>query len=75
MTQSTAKYKLDLTKHFKDRVKIRESVQPVQQRLLFSVRQDFTPEIQRLLEMDATERTDASPWVSPIVVKQRKMLR
>ena len=67
--------KLGLAKGFIHRVKIKEGVQPVQQklrRLPVSVRQAASAEIERLLEMDVIERIDASPWVSPIVVTLRK---
>uniref|UniRef100_A0A3P9H5V6 Gypsy retrotransposon integrase-like protein 1 n=1 Tax=Oryzias latipes TaxID=8090 RepID=A0A3P9H5V6_ORYLA len=67
--------KLGLAKGFIHKVKIREDVQPVQQklrRLPVSVRQAVSCEIERLLEMEVIERVDASPWVSPIVVTLRK---
>lgn len=63
--------KLGLAKGFVHCVKVREGVQPVQQklrRLPLSVRQAVSPELERLLAMDVIERIDASPWVSPIVV-------
>ncbi|KAJ8014421.1 hypothetical protein DPEC_G00040040 [Dallia pectoralis] len=41
-------------------------------RLPFSVRQDVSKELKDLQEMDIIECIDASPWVSPIVVTQRK---
>lgn len=67
--------KLGLAKGFIHRVKVREDVQPVQQklrRLPLSVKQAVSAELERLLEMDVIERIDASPWVSPIVVTRRK---
>ena len=67
--------KLGLAKGFVHRIKVREDVQPVQQklrRLPLSVKQAVSVELERLLEMDVIERIDASPWVSPIVVTRRK---
>lgn len=67
--------KLGLAKGFIHQVKVREGVQPVQQklrRLPLSVRQAVSAELERLLDMDVIERIDASEWVSPIVVTLRK---
>ncbi|XDV20076.1 hypothetical protein PO909_025458 [Leuciscus waleckii] len=67
--------KLGLAKGFIHRVKVREDVQPVQQklrRLPLSVKQAVSAELERLLEMDVIEGIDASPWVSPIVVTRQK---
>ncbi|XP_037611722.1 uncharacterized protein K02A2.6-like [Sebastes umbrosus] len=74
-TGPVAGEKLGLAKGFIHRVKVREGVQPVQQklrRLPLSVKQAVSAELERLLEMDVIERIDASPWVSPIVVTLRK---
>lgn len=68
--------KLGLAKGFIHQIKIREGVQPVQQklrRLPLSVRQAVSEELEWLLDMDVIERIDASPWVSPIVVTLKKM--
>lgn len=67
--------KLGLAKGFIHQVKVREGVQPVQQklrRLPLSVRQAVSAELERLLDMDVIERIDASPCVSPIVFTLRK---
>ncbi len=62
-------------KGFVHKVKVREDVKPVQQklrRLPFAVRDAVSAELKRLLDVDIIEKIDASPWVSPIVVTQRK---
>lgn len=63
--------KLGLAKGFIHQVKVREGVQPVQQklqRLLLSVRQAVSAELERLLDMDVIERIDASEWISSIML-------
>jgi len=60
---------------FVHKVKVKEGFIPVQQklrRLPLSVRQAVSDELKHLLEQDIIERVDASPWVSPIVVTQKK---
>ncbi len=57
------------------KVRVRDDVKPVQQklrRLSFSVRDAVSAELKRLLDADITEKIDASPWVSPVVVTQLK---
>lgn len=61
--------KLGLAKGFIHRVKIREGVQPVQQklpRLPLSVRQAVSAKLERLLDMDVIERIDASRGYLPL---------
>lgn len=61
--------------HFVHRVNLRENAASVQQklrRLPFSVRDAVSAEVNRLLAADIIERVDSSPWVSPIVVTQKK---
>lgn len=58
------------------RVKISSAVTPVRQKLRclpFSVRDAVSEEIHRLLDLGIIERVDALPWVSPIVVVQKKL--
>ncbi|KAI2664188.1 hypothetical protein H4Q32_002328 [Labeo rohita] len=62
-------------KGFVHRVKVRESVQPVQQklcRLPLSVRNAVSKELCRLQAEGFIERVDASSWVSPIMVTTKK---
>lgn len=62
-------------KNYVHKVKMHENFIPVQQklrRLPFSVRDAVSTELNRLLAADIIERVDASPWVSPIVVTQKK---
>ncbi|PIK54155.1 hypothetical protein BSL78_08940 [Apostichopus japonicus] len=61
--------------NFVHRVKTRQDVTPVAQklrRLPFSVRDKVTAELKRLEKEGIIERTDASEWVSPIVVVGKK---
>lgn len=60
---------------FMHKVKIRDNAKPVRQklrRLPFAVRSAVSDELQRLLSAGVIERVDASPWVSNIVVTQKK---
>ena len=62
-------------KGFMHKVKVSESAIPVRQklrRLPFAVRSDVPDEFNRLLPAGVIERIDTSPWVSPIVVIQKK---
>lgn len=62
-------------KNFVHKVKVRDDVKTVQQklrRLPFVVRYAVSAELKRLLDVDIIEKTDASPWVSPIAVTQWK---
>ena len=62
-------------KGFMHKVKISESASPVRQklrRLPFAVRSAVSDELNKLLSSGVIERIDASPWVSPIVVTQKK---
>ncbi len=67
---------LGCAKGFVHKVKISSAVAPVRQklcRLPLSVRDAVSEEINRLLELGIIERVDTSPWVSPIVVIQKKL--
>lgn len=58
------------------KVKVAPTAVPVRQklrRLPFSVRAAVSEELNRLLSAGVIERVEASPWVSPIVVTQKKM--
>ena len=62
-------------KGFVHKIQLKPHAIPVQQklrRLPFSVRQAVTEELQDLLDKGIIERIDASSWVSPIVVTQRR---
>lgn len=66
---------LGLAKGFVHRIKTRAGVQPVAsklRRLPFMLRPRVSSELQRLESLDIIERIDASEWVSPIVVIQKK---
>ncbi|KAL0190178.1 hypothetical protein M9458_012876 [Cirrhinus mrigala] len=66
---------LGCAKGFVHKVKISSAVAPVRQklrRLPLSVKDAVSEEIRQLLELGVVERVDASPWVSPIVVVQKK---
>ncbi|KAI4894806.1 hypothetical protein NFI96_001731 [Prochilodus magdalenae] len=66
---------LGCAKGFVHKVKLSESVVPVRQklrRLPLSVRDAVSAELEHLLKEGIIERVDASPWVSPIVVTQKK---
>ena len=61
-------------KNFVNRIKIRPEITPFQQklrRLLFSVR-EVSAELLRLEKEGIIEKTDASPWVSPILAIRKK---
>ncbi len=67
---------LGCAKGFVHKVKISSAVALVRQklrRLPLSVRDAVSEEINQLLELGIIERVDASPWVSPIVVIQKKL--
>lgn len=67
--------KLGLATNFVHKVKIREGITPVTaklRRLPFSVRDPVRAELQRLEQDDVIEKVDASEWVSPIVVVEKK---
>ena len=60
---------------FVHKVKTRSDVQPIQQklrRLPFAVRDAVSEELKRLEAEGIIERIDSSPWVSPIVVVQKR---
>lgn len=60
---------------FMHQVKVSPTAVPVRQklrRLPFSVRTAVSEELNRLLSAGVIERIDSSPWVSPIVVIQKK---
>ena len=62
-------------KGFVHKIQLMPHAIPVQQklrRLPFSVRQAVTEELKDLQDRGIIERIDASPWVSPIVVTQRR---
>lgn len=62
-------------KNFIHKVHIQPDAVPVRQklrRLAFSVRQAVSEELKDLQDKGIIERIDASPWVSPIVVTQRR---
>ncbi|XP_064477798.1 uncharacterized protein K02A2.6-like [Ornithodoros turicata] len=66
---------LGLARGYIHKVKLCDNVKPVQaklRRLPFSVRDEVSRELQRLLDDDVVERVDASEWVSPIVVAKKK---
>lgn len=66
---------LGLAKRFTHRVKTRQGVQPViskLRRLPYSLREPVADELRRLLSLDIIEPIDASEWVSPIVVVDKK---
>uniref|UniRef100_A0A8C2ARP7 Reverse transcriptase domain-containing protein n=1 Tax=Cyprinus carpio TaxID=7962 RepID=A0A8C2ARP7_CYPCA len=66
---------LGCVEHFTHKVNISDSVPPVRHKLHclpFSVRDAVSAELQRLLHAGVIERIDSSPWVSPIVVVQKK---
>ena len=66
---------LGRAKAFVHRVKVKDDVTPVQQklrRLPYSVKEAVTQELDRLQTLGVIEKIDASPWVSPIVVTQKK---
>ncbi|KAI4890396.1 hypothetical protein NFI96_006743 [Prochilodus magdalenae] len=66
---------LGCAKGFVHKVKLSDSVAPVRQKLRLlplSVRDAVSAELEHLLKEGIIERVDASPWVSPIVVTQKK---
>lgn len=61
--------------NFVHKVKLRTEIPPVQQklrRLPFSIRDDVSAELLRLEKEGIIERTDSSPWVSPILAIRKK---
>ncbi len=69
LSASVPVVKLGCAKGFLHKVKISSNVAPVRQKL---VRNAVSEELQRLLDLGVIEKVDASPWVSPIVVVQKK---
>ncbi len=66
---------LGCARGFVHRVQVRPGSQPVQQklrRLPFSIRNEVSKELQKLVQQDVIEPVDASEWVSPIVVTRKK---
>ncbi|KAJ8017781.1 hypothetical protein HOLleu_44582 [Holothuria leucospilota] len=62
-------------KGFMHKVKVKENVYPVQQklrRLPFAVREKVSEELKRLEEQDIIEKVDTSEWISPAVVKWKE---
>ncbi len=67
--------KLGCAKGFLHKVKISSNVAPVCQKLRclpLSVRNAVSEELQHLLDLGVIEKMDSSPWVSPIVVVQKR---
>ncbi len=67
--------RLGCARGFVHRVQVRPGSQPVQQklrRLPFSIRNEVSKELQKLVQQDVIEPVDASEWVSPIVVTRKK---
>ncbi|KAL1254359.1 hypothetical protein QQF64_016588 [Cirrhinus molitorella] len=66
---------LGLAAGFVHKVNVRPDVPPVQQklrRLPFAVRDAVSQELKRLESEGIIEKVDSSPWVSPLVVIQKK---
>ena len=64
-----------LAKNYVHKVKVAQSVPPVQQKLRnlpFSVRDEVAKELKRLKDADIIERIDTSEWVSPLVDAYKK---
>ncbi|KAJ8044581.1 hypothetical protein HOLleu_07364 [Holothuria leucospilota] len=62
-------------KGFLHKVKVKENVYPVQQklrRLPFAVREKVSEELKRLEEQGIIEKVDTSEWISPTVVKWKE---
>uniref|UniRef100_A0A5S6Q5I1 RNA-directed DNA polymerase n=1 Tax=Trichuris muris TaxID=70415 RepID=A0A5S6Q5I1_TRIMR len=67
--------RLTSIKQFVHKVKVRPNVKPVQQklrRLPLSIKNAVSEELRRLMEEEIIERVNASQWISPIVVVQKK---
>ncbi|RXN31317.1 hypothetical protein ROHU_017098 [Labeo rohita] len=67
--------RLGCTREFVHRVHVRPGVQPVQlklRQLPFSIRNEVSKELQKLIQQDVIKPVDASEWVSPIVVSRKK---
>ncbi|KAJ8362815.1 hypothetical protein SKAU_G00116460 [Synaphobranchus kaupii] len=74
-TASSPPPAIGCAKNFIHRVKVSRTVTPVRQklrRLPLSVRDAVTDELNRLLAAGVIENIDASEWISPIVVTQKK---
>ncbi|KAJ8356711.1 hypothetical protein SKAU_G00195050 [Synaphobranchus kaupii] len=74
-TASSPPPAIGCAKNFIHRVKVSRTVTPVRQklrRLPLSVRDAVTDELNRLLAAGVIEKIDASEWISPIVVTQKK---
>ncbi|KAJ8333804.1 hypothetical protein SKAU_G00411230 [Synaphobranchus kaupii] len=75
VTASSPPPAIGCAKNFVHRVKVSRTVTPVHQklrRLPLSVRDAVTDELNRLLAAGVIEKIDASEWISPIVVTQKK---
>uniref|UniRef100_A0A3B3RYT1 Gypsy retrotransposon integrase-like protein 1 n=1 Tax=Paramormyrops kingsleyae TaxID=1676925 RepID=A0A3B3RYT1_9TELE len=67
--------RLGCVKYFTHKVNVSDSVLPIRcklRRLPFSVRDAVSIELRRLPEADVIEEIDSSPWVSPVMVVQKK---
>ena len=66
---------LNCVKGFSHKVKVNNTILPVQQklrRLPFSVRDKVSAELKRLENLGVIEKIDSSEWISPIVVSYKK---
>ncbi len=54
------------------RVHLRPGVQQKLRRLPFSIRNEVSKELHKLVKQDVIKPVDASEWVSPIVVTRKK---
>ncbi|CAM5095090.1 unnamed protein product [Eretmochelys imbricata] len=74
-TQHQVEEKLSCAYAFLHKVKMRNNVMPVQQKLWclpFSVREAVSKELRKLVQKDIIEEIDSSEWVSPTLVMQKK---
>lgn len=75
MVAANSEHKLGCAKGFVYHLHDQLDVQPVQQKLRwlpFSIRNEVSKELQKLVQQDVIESVDASEWVSPIVVTRKK---
>ena len=66
---------LPAIKGYQHRIKLKPDAVPTRaplRRLPLSVREEVTEELQRLLREGIIERTEASQWISPVVVARKK---
>ncbi len=63
--------KLGCARGFVHRVHLRPGVQQKLRRLPFSIRNEVSKELQKLVKQDEIKPVDASEWVSPIVVTRK----